>query len=95
MSVCDQKSLNNSVLLRDELKFHEHQILMAREGIELDKQEDFIYNISISKINFQIADTLQTLLLTKLLWNYIFDHMKYFFDVIIGQNMSIDYERIR
>jgi hypothetical protein len=35
------------------------------------------------------------MLLTKLLWNYIFDHMRFFFDVIIGQNVSTDFERIR
>lgn len=52
MNVSDQKSLNNSVLLYDEMKFNEHQILHAREGIELDKQQEFIYNISISKINY-------------------------------------------
>lgn len=53
--------------------------------MQLDRDYAFILNLLTSKIHFQINDSFHTLLMTKNLWNFIMDHMKYFFEVIIHQ----------
>lgn len=42
-----------------------------------------------------MSEMQHTLLLTSLLWDFIFNHINYFFEVILQQNVTQDFDRIR
>jgi len=42
-----------------------------------------------------MSETLHSLMLTKQLWNFVIDHLHYFFQVILEANICADYERVR
>jgi len=95
LSIADQKSLNNYKLLAEDTYFHEHQIMIAKQAMELEEQRAFIFSILMTKLNFQLSEMLHILALTKEMWVYIFDHIDFFFTVILQENVLTDPERLR
>jgi hypothetical protein len=83
------------VLLAENLYFHKHQILQSKHAWELETQQDFIFNISLAKVQYALNDIQHAIGLTTHLWQYINDHMKLFFDVILNENSIKDPDRLR
>ena len=83
------------MLLAENLYFHRHQILQSKHARELETQQDFIFNISLAKVQYALNDIQHAIGLTAHLWQYINDHMKLFFDVILNPNSVKDPDRLR
>jgi hypothetical protein len=95
MQVFDQKSLNNYKLQAENMYFHEHKILIARQCRELEHQKQFIFTNYVSKINFQIQESQHALLLTRMLWKHFTSHTDFFFEVILNANLTDQVDRTR